>query len=95
MVYCPKCGLKNQDDVSYCASCGANLNVRSEARPSEYNEICFGRGGSWGIVLGVLILVFGFVILLQQFYGIKIELWPLFVILIGVLIIVSAVRRRI
>ena len=25
MVYCPKCGTKNEDDATFCKSCGASL----------------------------------------------------------------------
>jgi uncharacterized membrane protein YvbJ len=25
MVYCPKCGKKNEEDAEYCSKCGTNL----------------------------------------------------------------------
>ncbi|MFQ6095318.1 MAG: zinc-ribbon domain-containing protein [Candidatus Bathyarchaeia archaeon] len=97
MVYCPKCGAKNEDNTTYCASCGTNLIVRRERRADEYEEMCFGgRRGSpiWGIIFGAIILIFGATMLLEQVYDIDIEFWPLVVILVGILIIVSAISRR-
>lgn len=29
MVYCQKCGKKNEDDAQYCSKCGKSLNVTS------------------------------------------------------------------
>ena len=30
-MYCPKCGLKNNDDTRFCRGCGENLKVISQA----------------------------------------------------------------
>jgi zinc ribbon protein len=30
-VYCPSCGVNNQDEVKFCTRCGTNLDVVSEA----------------------------------------------------------------
>ncbi len=97
MVYCSKCGTKNEDDTTFCVSCGANLTARRERRSDEYENMCFGgRGGSpiWGMIFGVIILLFGVSWLLEQVYDIDIEFWPLVVVLIGLLIIVGAIRGR-
>lgn len=96
MVYCPKCGLKNQDDATYCVSCGTSLTVGREIRQTEYEDMCFGhrRGGFWGIIFGVIIVIFGISVLLQQLYGINVQFWPLLLVLIGIIIIVGAIGRR-
>jgi uncharacterized membrane protein YvbJ len=96
MVYCPKCGLNNQDDATYCVSCGTNLTATRKARLDEHEEMCFGRrgGGFWGIVFGFIIVIFGVTVLLQQLYGVRIEFWPLLLVVIGILIIVGVVSRR-
>ena len=96
MVYCPKCGLKNQEDATFCASCGASVFVTREKRPSEYEDMCFGRRDNsfMGIFFGAIILIFGFTLLMQQMYGVKVEFWSLFLVLLGVVIIVSGFRRR-
>ncbi len=31
MVYCTKCGTKNEEDVEVCSSCGAQLRMRHAA----------------------------------------------------------------
>lgn len=104
MVYCTKCGSKNEDDAEVCVSCGASLHAprrvvkrredecfgsRGEKR---FEEECFGLpygGAIVGIIFGIIILVFGFALLA------KINIWdyigPLFVIIIGVLIIAGVI----
>ena len=96
MVYCSKCGFKNQDDAIACASCAANLSVNHEAKRTEYEDMCFGRRGSgfWGIFVGAMILLFGVTMLLQQLYGIKIDFWPIVIVAIGILVIWNALSRR-
>ncbi|MCK5562768.1 zinc-ribbon domain-containing protein, partial [Candidatus Bathyarchaeota archaeon] len=42
LVYCSKCGAKNEDDAKVCVGCGASLYVpRRGARRRGGNE-CFG-----------------------------------------------------
>ena len=64
MVYCTKCGKKNDDNVEFCVKCSEPLKsyqtVRRERRRKE-NE-CFGlpHGGSIaGLVIGLLIILWG------------------------------------
>jgi uncharacterized membrane protein YvbJ len=47
MVYCTKCGTKNEEDATICAKCGASLAAapawRAERRRQEKEEQeCFG-----------------------------------------------------
>ncbi len=100
MVYCSKCGAKNEDDARVCVGCGASLYVPKRAAkrggnecfgPKEerrFEEECFGLpygGAIVGIIFGIIILALGFAWLAN------INIWdyigPLFVIIIGVLII--------
>lgn len=100
MVYCSKCGAKNEDDAEVCVSCGASLYAPKRVAkrrgnecfgPKEekrFEEECFGLpygGAMAGIIFGIIILVFGFAWLTG------IEVWqyigPVMVILIGMLII--------
>jgi uncharacterized membrane protein YvbJ len=102
MVYCAKCGTKNDDDAKVCSNCGAPLYSTRE-RPEHYRRMedeCFGipRGGTIvGVFIGLIILFAGISLFLNQPpYNINIPWWSLAVILFGLLIIVSALygRRR-
>jgi len=105
LVYCSKCGTKNEDDAKVCTNCGASLyapkrvyyrHKRNECfGPREerhFEEECFGLpygGAIVSIIFGVIILAFGFAWLLGK------PLWeyigPLLLILVGILIIAGAI----
>jgi len=102
MVYCTKCGTKNEDTALVCVNCGASLETgtpvsrRYERRRVESE--CFGlpHGGAIvGIVVGVIILLWGAFTLAQQTGWITRapDLWPLFIIIIGLLIVIGAIYR--
>ncbi len=72
MKYCSKCGTENQDAVAYCTNCGTPLNgvatgnavVPSAGTPGKGMAIASMVCGivsffCFGIVLGVLALIFG------------------------------------
>lgn len=52
MVYCTKCGTKNEEDAEYCTKCGAILEVsqekRLERRAEEWGEELGRRAEEWG-----------------------------------------------
>lgn len=56
MVYCTKCGTKNEEDVEFCVKCGANLWVsrekRLERRAKEWGEEFGRRAEEWGEQFG-------------------------------------------
>ena len=94
MVYCTKCGSKNDDTAVVCANCGASLQTgtyasrRYERRRAE--QECFGlpHGGAIvGVIIGVLILLWGFTILANVTFN----FWPLALIIIGILIVAGAI----
>lgn len=104
MVYCTKCGVQNPDDSEYCKSCGVALYPRSQKNASDRSDCfggnrdwdteCFGlrRGGAlFALVLGLLIILAG----VSSMIGESLLQWiaPFFVIGIGVIIIVSILRR--
>ena len=73
MVYCPKCGTLNDDTAEFCVKCGASLRTgtyesrRYERRRAE-NE-CFGlpHGGAIvGLVIGIIVVLWGVFALAQQ-----------------------------
>ena len=52
MVYCSKCGTKNEEDAKYCSKCGADLEVSREKhwdeRVDEWGEEVGRRAEKWG-----------------------------------------------
>jgi len=74
MVYCTKCGTKNEKGASHCTKCGANLEVSREERfergveewgkqfGKRAEEECFGlpHGGIIvGAIIGIIIIIVG------------------------------------
>lgn len=98
MVVCPKCGTKNEEDAKYCAQCGANLETGaypSRRYKHKREEECFGipRGGTVvGLAIGVIIILWGFIWLLQQVDVLPrtLEIGPFAAIIFGILILVGA-----
>jgi ribosomal protein L40E len=101
MVYCTKCGTKNEDDAVVCVKCKEPLvshqTARRERRQKE-NE-CFGlpHGGSiGGLVLGLIIVLWGVTAALGIDFGDY--LWAFIIIIFGALMVAGALysisRRR-
>jgi uncharacterized membrane protein YvbJ len=77
MAYCAKCGTKNEDDATFCKSCGVSLTgTRPEHdrhrdyrdhRDQRCEEECAGGPGGrgWAIFWGVIIILIGLVILFE------------------------------
>ena len=92
MVYCTKCGTKNEEDAAVCVKCGAPLAAyptyrRAGRRPEEE---CFGlpHGGTIvGLVIGIIIILIGITSLVH------IDIWPLIIIIFGILILAGAMYR--
>jgi len=97
LVYCTKCGAKNEDDAEVCVNCGASLYApkrvaRRRREERRFEEECFGlpHGSAIaGIIFGIIILVFG----IAWLTGINIweNIGPVIVILVGILIIAGVV----
>jgi uncharacterized membrane protein YvbJ len=106
LVYCTKCGAKNEEDALVCVKCGAPL-YKGPRPPWRYErkrfeEECFGipHGGAIvGLAIGVIIVLAGLIWFMQQAEVIPatVEIWPFALIIFGILIVVGAlygVRRR-
>ena len=56
MVYCTKCGTKNEEGAEDCVKCGASLEVRREKgfeeRAEEWGEELGKRAEEWGEQFG-------------------------------------------
>jgi len=95
MVYCTKCGAKNEETAAMCVKCGAPLQ-KTPAPPWTYErrqaeKECFGlpHGGAIvGLVIGIIIILVG----LSQLPGIDFGeyIWPLVIIIFGILLIAGA-----
>ncbi|MCW4014926.1 MAG: zinc ribbon domain-containing protein [Candidatus Bathyarchaeota archaeon] len=93
MVYCTKCGTKNDDNATVCTNCKEPLattqTVRRERRRKE-NE-CFGlpHGGSIaGLVLGLIIVLWGISSIFDIPFGSY--LWALVIVIFGTLMVAGA-----
>jgi len=101
MVYCVKCGAKNSDNVKICAQSGVSLYSTREREDSRrVEDECFGipgRSSVASLVFGIIIILVGFSLFIQEVYDISIPWWPLIIVLFGTLVIISALygfRRR-
>jgi uncharacterized membrane protein YvbJ len=102
VAYCPKCGTKNEDTADVCIKCGAILQTgtvvtRRYARRKAEQE-CFGlpHGGAIaGIVIGVIILIWGITMALQETGVITetIDFWFVIFIVVGILIVAGALYK--
>ncbi len=102
MVYCTKCGTKNDEDATVCVKCqqplGSYQPTRRERRRKE--DECFGlpHGGSIvGLIIGIIIILWGVSHFVEEIdFGEY--FWPLIVIIFGTLIVAGAIyqvsRRR-
>jgi len=112
MVYCSKCGTKNEEAADTCVKCGAKLigqreenwEKRLENGAEEFGkraevwgenvgkrmeDECFGlpHGGAiFGLVFGIIIIVAG----IFWITGITLEIWPFFIVIVGILILAGA-----
>jgi len=96
MVYCTKCGTKNEEDATVCVKCqqplGSHHVGRRERRRAE--DECFGlpHGGILvGLIIGVIIVLWGLSSLLDINFGTY--LWPFIIIIFGTLIVAGALYK--
>ena len=106
MVYCNKCGTRNDDTATHCTNCGAPLYTVGEKYPGSDREYyrrmegeCFGIQGAASVVwaiFGIIIILIGLGVFLNVAYGISISnyIWPAILVIIGILIIVGALSTR-
>ncbi len=107
MVYCSKCGTQNPDTATVCSNCGAPLYTVGKQYPGSEREHykrvegeCFGLpygGMIVTLIIGAIIIFVGVGLYLQatgyvvNFWPV---VWPLILIIFGVLILVGALYRR-
>ncbi len=97
MVYCTKCGTKNEEGAAICVNCQQPLvsNYRAMSRQRRRAEDeCFGlpNGGIIiGLIIGLLIILWGVSAFLDINFGNY--LGPFVIIIFGILIFVGALYR--
>jgi tetrahydromethanopterin S-methyltransferase subunit E len=99
MVYCTKCGTKNEEDAVICVNCKEPLmsnqtTVRRERRRKESE--CFGlpHGGSIaGLVIGLIIILWGVTTVLDIPLGNY--LWAIVIVIFGTLMVAGALYSMI
>ena len=106
MVYCSKCGTRNDDAATHCTNCGAPLYTVGERYSGSEREYyrrveheCFGlpNGGAIvGVIFGAIVIILGVSLYLQVTYNINFTqfFWPLVLVIIGLLIVVGAIYGR-
>jgi len=92
LVYCAKCGAKNEDGAEVCVDCGERLyptRTGHQRSSRRQEDMCFGpqAGSYWGIFIGVIIILWGLSMLLN------IAIWPLIIIALGIMILISVLTR--
>ena len=97
--YCLKCGAaleasQSSRGLDSIDEWGENIGKRAERWGESFGKRaekeCFGlpRGGTiFGLIIGIIIIVVG----LSSIAGIDLDLWPLFILIIGVLILGGAI----
>jgi len=73
MVYCPRCGTKNEEDAAFCKNCGAPLHgttdeyQRRRERDQRCEEDCGGGHGGhiWRVFWGIIIVLVGLAIFFE------------------------------
>ena len=110
LVYCTKCGFKNEDDAEVCVKCGASLQMSRAGRRRRSDDECFGfRERDWegecfglrhsgsivGLIFGIMIVLIGASIILGTPFWVS--LGAFLIIAFGLLIILGVLfgkRRR-
>ena len=97
MVYCTKCGTKNEEDAVVCVKCGASLVTRPAWRRERRRpeKECFGLpygGAIVGLIIGIIIILVGISQVPGILPGIDLGKYigPLIIIVVGVLIVAGA-----
>lgn len=104
MVYCTKCGTKNEDDAEYCVKCGAPLYAPERVAREHEEHTCFGRrersveeecfglpygGAIVGLIFGAIIILVGVAIVFEKDIGRLVG--PFAIIIVGLLVIAGAI----
>jgi uncharacterized membrane protein YvbJ len=105
MVYCQRCGKKNEDAAQFCNQCGSSLHGPSgpsRRKPEDQcEEECGGSKQGNAVFWGIIILLVGLWIIFE--FGLKriegmpdwiysLEIWWLIPLVIGLAIILAGIK---
>jgi len=98
LVYCPKCGSENADDVLFCHNCSTRLKAMRYSRNRSSDEICFGgekNSHIWGLIIGLLIIFWGLTTLFRDVFDWFTwnQVWPFFLVMIGFYVVYTNIKR--
>ncbi len=82
MVYCSKCGAKNEEDTEFCVKCGANLRApptwrrergrrekgEKQEKGEKHEQECFGLPHG-GAIIGIIIGIIVILVGISQVPG--------------------------
>jgi uncharacterized membrane protein len=89
MIRCRECGAENSAEARYCSKCGALLRPAGGTYQGRRR-----MGNIWLLLFGSLMILYGFAELLETYYYINLDLWPIMAILFGIALIYGSLRRR-
>jgi ribosomal protein L40E len=101
MVYCSKCGIKNEEDATFCKECGTSLFVNKKdtsMHNDKCEEECSGSARGFSIFWGVIIILIGlwvifeFVLERMGYFSGGFPFWNIFALAIGILVIIWGFR---
>jgi hypothetical protein len=105
MVYCPKCGNKNEENAKFCNNCGTSLVAAPKDPGKEFEDKCerdcAGTPRSSRIFWAVILLLVGLWVIFE--FGLKniqglpswltdFQFWWIIPVVIGIAIIIAAIR---
>ena len=102
MPYCSKCGIKNEEDATFCKKCGTSLSGdRTEykhIRNDQCEEECSGSGKGFSVFWGIIIILIGLWVLFEyvleemNLISSDFPFWSIFALVIGILVIIWGFR---
>ena len=101
MVYCAKCGTKNEEDAEFCKKCGASLTGAIKGHEKDDDCVCSGSKQNplvpvfWGIVVILIGLWIVFIFIFPDYLPAGLQdnpFWGLIILIIAIAVILTGFR---
>jgi uncharacterized membrane protein YvbJ len=95
MVYCSRCGHKNDDDAIFCGNCGVNLEHPEDRYKKDDDCVCESnnRNPLTPVFWGIVVILIGIFIIDQAVFNIfPIDFCGLILLIIAIAIILTGIR---